>query len=61
MSVTLQSSIRQPREPGMKSLEGLEVREITATAATYGEAKLLLEQQLPAGWILLGIGRVEPG
>lgn len=43
----------------MKSLDGLEVSEITATAATYGEAKDLLEAKLPEGWILLGIGRIS--
>lgn len=58
MPVTLQSSIRQRQEQGVKSLDGLEAREITATAETYGEAKAELEQQLPEGWILLGIMRL---
>lgn len=57
MTVTLHSSTRQRQQPGAKTLEGLEVAELTAAGATYGDAKQILESKLPDGWILLGIMR----
>lgn len=41
-------------------MDGLEVRELTATGSTYDEAKQSLYAQLPGeGWILLGIMTIE--
>ncbi|WP_188785478.1 hypothetical protein [Nocardioides phosphati] len=61
MTVTLRSSIRQRQQSGAKSLDGLEVGALTATGATYAEAKEVLERKLPDGWILLGIMRLDEG
>jgi hypothetical protein len=59
VTVTLHSWIRERQPAGAKSVDGLQVAELTATAPTYDEAKALLERQVPEGWILLGIGRLE--
>lgn len=59
MTVTLTAWTRQAPEPGTRDHTGLPTNEITATADTYDAAMEALRIQLPAGWQLLSVRRIE--
>lgn len=56
MTVELKATIRQT-PPDHRGGYELETAELAATADTYDQAKAILEEQVPAGWQMISIGR----
>ncbi|MGH3998272.1 MAG: hypothetical protein ACRDTJ_12510 [Pseudonocardiaceae bacterium] len=54
--VVLRTTIRQ-RPPDHRGGYELDTAELSAEGDTYEQAKQLLEDKVPDGWQMLGIGR----
>lgn len=51
--------IRERMTPGATTTDGLDSRAIVASGDDYDQAYTALEQQVPDGWIMLGVQRAD--